>query len=107
MANGINDGGNDLMAKGVARKRMSMLVSLICERDSEYSGMADEVMMLGAMRRERVKAMVAAAAENSGKLPLSLPRKRKGKGKRKRKLPGTELPGTELPGTELPTVLPS
>ena len=96
---------NDLMAKGVASKRLRMLVSLICERDSEYSGMADEVMMLGAMRRERVKAMVAAAAaaENSGKLspPLSLPRKRKGN-KRKRKLPGTELPGTELP-----TVLPS
>ena len=98
---------NDLMAKGVASKRLRMLVSLICERDSEYSGMADEVMMLGAMRRERVKAMVAAAAAaaaaaaDSGKPPLSLPRKRKGN-KRKRKLPGTELPGTELP-----TVLPS
>lgn len=74
---------NPALDKLVARKQLSMLASLMCERDSEYASMADEVALASATRRARVKATLESLQE-SGEAPKAPKRKAsKGNGRRK------------------------
>lgn len=84
---------NPALDKLIARKQLSMLAALMCERDAEYAAMADEVALCTATRRARVKATLESLQESSG-AP-------KGKGKAKGKSNGKRAPKAD---TSTPTV---